>query len=268
MRETVEFLLHHGTAVLFAFVFAEQAGLPIPSIPVLLAAGALIRTRDLRAPAALAVVLVASLVADLLWYELGRRRGHSILNLLCRISLEPDSCVRRTEDLFVRRGARALLIAKFVPGLSTVSAALGGMLGMAVGRFLLFEAGGGALYLGSFLLAGYIFSAQLETVALLALRLGVWLAVLLAGGLAAYVILKYRERRRFIRDLRIARITPEELKRKIDTGEDVVVVDLRHSVEFEAADSKIAGALHLLPGELEQRAQEIPRDRDVVLYCT
>ena len=261
-------MLRHGYAVLFAWVFAEQIGLPIPAIPILLAMGALAGSGRFSLPSALLVGVVASLASDIIWYELGRHRGHSVLNLLCRISLEPDSCVRRTENIYARHGARALLFAKFLPGLNTVAPPLAGMFRMRLGRFLLCDGAGALLWVGTFTGAGYLFSEQLERIATLALHLGTWLLVLLLGGLAAYIAWKYIQRRRFLRQLHIARITPEELKQKLEAGEEIVVVDLRHSLEFEGDTVKLPGALHLLPDELEHRHQEIPRDRDIVLYCT
>ncbi len=268
MHSTLEFVLRHGYTLVFLIVLTEQAGLPIPALPVLLAAGALAGQGKLSLPLALALAVAASLVADFIWYELGRYRGHSILSLLCRISLEPDSCVRRTENLFAQRGARSLLVAKFIPGLSTAAATLAGMLRMRLWRFFVWDATGALLWAGAFAGVGFIFSAQLDRVAVYAQRLGAGLLVLLLGGLAAYIAFKYYQRRRFIRALRIARITPEELKQKLDAGEDVVVVDLRHSVELESDNVRVPGAMHLDPGEIEQRHLEIPRDRDIVLYCT
>lgn len=268
MNEALQFLLRHGYAVLFAFVFAEQIGLPLPAIPILLAMGALAGIGQLSFIVALLVAVLASLMSDLIWYELGRRRGHSVLNLICRIFLEPDSCVRRTEDAFAQYSARALLIAKFVPGLNTVAPPLAGIFRIGLLRFLVFDSAGALLWAGAFSGAGYLFSAQLELIAMFALRLGIWLAVLLGGLLAAYIAWKYVKRQRFIRKLRIARITPEELMRKLETGEEIVVVDLRNSLHFEADGVKIPGAIHMLPEELERRHQEIPRDRDVVFYCT
>ena len=268
MTETLQFLLRHGYAVLFASVFAEQIGLPIPAIPMLLAMGALVGTGQFAFAAALLVTMLASLSSDFIWYQLGRRRGHAVLNLICRISLEPDSCVRRTENLYVRHGARALLFAKFVPGLSTLAPPLAGMFGMRLAGFLAWDGAGALLWAAVFCGSGYLFSAQLGLIATLALRLGTWLMVLLGSALAAYIAWKYIGRQRFIRQLSIARITPEELRGKLEAGEDIVVVDLRHSLEFEADNVKVPGALHLLPEELDQRHQEIPRDRDVVLYCT
>lgn len=268
MDEIIQFLLRHGYTVLFAFVFAEQIGLPLPAIPVLLAMGALAATGHLSYAAALTAAVGASLVSDVIWYQFGRQGGGRVLNLLCRISLEPDSCIRRTENVFARYGARALIFAKFVPGLNTAAPPLAGLFRMRWSRFLLFDAAGALVWAGAFSGVGYLFSAQLERVAAYALQLGTWLLVILAGGLAAYIGWKYTERQRFLRQLRIARITPEGLMQKFEAGEELVVVDLRHAVEFEADGEKVRGALHLAPEDLESRHGEIPRDRDIILYCT
>jgi hypothetical protein len=190
------------------------------------------------------------------------------LSFLCRISLEPDSCVRRTEESFSRRGARSLLIAKFVPGYSTAAPPLAGIMRMPFARFVVFTGVGGLLWAGAFVGLGWLFSRQLELVASYAMRLGSGLVALLAAALAAYIASKYIARQRFLRRIRIARITPEELKAKLDRGEDVMVVDVRHRVEFESEPTIIPGALHLMIEELEARHQEVPRDRDIVLYCT
>ena len=245
MSETIDFILRHGYSVLFAWMAAEQLGLPIPAIPLLLAAGALAGSQRLSLALILLVSVVASLLADTLWYELGRRRGVPVLNFLCRISLEPDSCVRKTEQMFGRYGVRSLVVAKFIPGLSTAAPPLAGIFGMRLPRFLLFAAVGALLYAGTFAGIGYLFSAQLETMAGMALRLGEW-AVL----------------------LRVARITPEELKERLDRGEEIVVVDLRHALDVDSEPHHIPGALHLSPDDLDARHMEIPRDRDIVLYCT
>jgi len=268
LGETVSFLLQHRYAVLFAAVFAEQLGFPFPAVPFLLGAGVLAGMEKLDPILALGLAVLASLLSDLVWYELGRRRGGSILSLLCRISLEPDSCVRRTENVFARHGARTLLVAKFVPALNTVAPPLAGIIGMRPARFLLYSAAGAFLWAGTFILTGYVFSDQIERVAERALRLGGRLALLLLGSFVGWLAWKYAQRRRFLRDLRIARISPEELKHKLDTGEDLVIVDLRHSLDFEADPRGIPGAIHIATEDLEQRHDEIPRDREIVLYCT
>jgi membrane protein DedA with SNARE-associated domain len=260
--------MRHGYAVLFGIVLLEQAGLPIPSLPVLLAMGALVATGHFNLAASLLAAIAASLLSDVAWFELGRRHGARVLALLCRISLEPDSCVRRTENVLAAGGARALLFAKFVPGLATAAPPVAGMLGMRLSRFVLWDAAGASIWAGSCLAVGYAFSSQLEQVAELAMRLGSRLVAVLAAGLAAYLSWKYAQRRRFIRELTVARITPEELRRRLEAGEDIVVVDLRHSMEFDAEPAMVPGAIHLLPDELDARHGEIPRDREVVLYCT
>lgn len=268
MSETFQFLLRHGYAVLFVSVFAEQMGLPLPTLPLLLAAGALASAGRLNLALVVGGTILACLVSDFVWYEIGRRRGAKVLRTLCRISLEPDSCVRNTESVFARYGARSLLVAKFFPGLNTAAPPLAGIFRMRLSRFLLFDALGALIWTGAFVGLGYLFRDQLERIAAEALRLGTWLLVLLLGGLAAYVAWKYLHRHRFLRQLRIARITPEELKQKIDAGEEIVIVDLRHSMDFEAEPHTIPGAVRVAAEELEGRHREIPRDRDVVLYCT
>ncbi|HYM13067.1 MAG TPA: VTT domain-containing protein [Bryobacterales bacterium] len=268
MHHALRFLDQHAYTIVFAFALAEQMGLPIPALPVLLAVGALAGLGKLSLGMALAAATTASLLSDSFWYELGRRRGHSVLRLLCRISLEPDSCVRRTEGVFAKTGACALIVAKFVPGLSTVAPPLAGVIGMEWWRFLLCAGAGGLLWAGVLLGAGFLFRTEIERVAAPALRMGSGLVVLAVAGLAAYVLWKWIERERFMRKLRVARIRPEELHRRLQSGEKVVIVDLRHSLDFEGESVKLPGAIHMLPEELEQRERDIPRDREVVLYCS
>jgi membrane protein DedA with SNARE-associated domain len=268
MHRTLEFLLHHGYVVLLGWVFAEQIGLPLPSMPLLLAAGALAGTGHLSFFASLFYVVLASVAADFIWYQLGRRKGIRILQLLCKISLEPDSCVRRTQGIFSKQGARSLLLSKFVPGLGTVAPPLAGIFHMRTRRFLLFDATGSLLWGGTFLGLGYVFSGQIERVAERLASLGGWLLVLVLGALAAYIANKFLARQRFLRDLRISRITVEELKEKIDSGEELVIVDLRHSMDFEADPETIPGAFRMDAKELEEKNDRLPRDREVILYCT
>lgn len=268
VEDFLEHLVRYRYVVLFIFVFAEQVGLPLPALPILLGAGALARTGQLDLGLALGLGVVASILSDVLWYEIGRRRGVSVLNLLCRISLEPDSCVRRTEDLFARHGARSLVVAKFVPGYNTAAPPLAGIFGMRLRRFLVFDALGAALWISVFMGLGYVCGDQLERVLSQMTWIGGHLGGVLLGCFAAYILWKFVQRQRFLHELRIARISPEELRDKIDAGEDVVVVDLRHSVEFEADPKSIPGALHVPVEDVSDRGHEIPQDREVILFCT
>ena len=268
MEEILDFIIRYKYLVLFGLVFAEQIGLPMPALPFLLAAGALVRTGQLDLGTAMLVGVTASVLSDLLWYQLGRRRGTQVLNLLCRISLEPDSCVRRTEDLFARHGARSLLVAKFFPGYNTVAPPLAGIFGMRPASFLLYDALGAALWLGAFGGLGYLFGNQLELVVEKISTYGAGFGGLLLIALIAYVLYKYIQRQRFLRQLKIARITPEELERRRADGEEIVVVDLRHAVEFEADPESIPGALHMPVEEVGERTAEIPQEQEIVLFCT
>jgi membrane protein DedA with SNARE-associated domain len=268
MHSTLEFLLHHGYVVLLGWVFAEQIGLPVPSIPLLLAAGALAGTGHLSFFFALFVCVFAATAADSMWYSMGRVKGIKVLQFLCKISLEPDSCVRRTQGIFSKQGARSLLLAKFLPGLGAVAPPLAGIFHMRARRFLLFDAGGSVLWAGAYLGLGFIFSGQIERIAEHALRLGGGLLALLIAILVAYIAYKFIARQRFLRELRIGRITADELKKKIDEGEELVIVDLRHSLDFEADPETIPGAFRMDAKELEEKNDRLPRDREVILYCT
>ncbi len=268
MDGALDVLVRHGYLVLFVWVLAEQIGLPIPAVPVMMAAGALAGSGQLSLAAALALAAIASLVSDTIWYCIGRTRGGRVLGWLCRISLEPDSCVRRTQHTFSVHGAQSLLIAKFVPGFSTAAPPLAGVIGMPVLRFVIFTGLGGLIWAGLFIGLGWLFSNQLEMAAVYVKTMGSWVGALLGAAFGAYIVWKFVSRQRFLRRIRIARITPEELKAKLDAGESLMVVDVRHPDEFDAEPSIIPGALHFTTEELEARHGEIPSEREIVLYCT
>src|SRR5579863_4621901 len=217
MGHTLQFLVRHGYIVLFVWILAEQGAVPLPSIPLLLACGALAHDGKMSFHLVLLYGLAACLIADNVWFQLGRRRGTKILRFICRIALEPDSCVRQTENAFTKYGMRSLLVAKFIPGLNAVASPLAGRSGASLGRFLLYDGLGTLLWISAIAGAGYIFSDQLETVADYAMRMGSGLGVLIVGLLAAWLAWKYLQRRRFLRKVAVSRITPEELRDKLDS---------------------------------------------------
>jgi membrane protein DedA with SNARE-associated domain len=269
MDDTLRFLVEHGYLVLFVWVFFEQIGVPfLPSIPVLLGVGALAGMGQMVASVAVAVAGVASMIADLLWYQIGRTRGGRVLHLLCRISLEPDSCVRVTQNAFERWGGRSLLVAKFVPGLNTIAPPMAGIVGMPLRRFLLLDGLGSLLYVGTFVLIGWIWSDQIEAIAERFVGFGGQPPLVIAAALAAWVLAKFLRRWLFLRELRIARITPEELKQRMDRGEEVVVVDLRHAADVAQSRVSIPGSIRVAIEDIESEHDRIPRDREIVLFCT
>jgi membrane protein DedA with SNARE-associated domain len=268
MNGTEKFLIQHGYSVLFLWVLVEQMGLPIPSLPMLLAAGVLSKTGHMSAAGSILLAVVASLMADLGWFELGRLKGMRVLKFLCRISLEPDSCVRQTKLAFSNHGRQSLLLAKFVPGLGTAAIPMAGVFQIPLRDFVLLDVTGSFLWAGTYVALGIVFSKQISTVTAVLTRFGGSAFGLIITGIVVYIVAKFINRRLFMRTLRMARIEPEELKQMLDEGQEVVIVDLRHNLEFEAEPQSIIGALRLSPDELEEKHSQIPRDRDVVLYCT
>jgi membrane protein DedA with SNARE-associated domain/rhodanese-related sulfurtransferase len=267
MNPHVQDILRHGYLWLFLAALLERIGLPLLVTPLVIAAGAVAGLGDLSLLGIILVTVLASEIGDLIWYELGRNRGPSVLRLLCKISLEPDSCVRRSEDAFARHMTTSLISSKFVPGVGRLAGPVAGMSGMARDKFLLLNGLGSLLWALVFALVGYIPARKLPIDLLLEEAAG-WFLVLLVVALAANVIWKYVQRQRFIRSLRVSRMTVDELKAAIDRGERPFVVDLRHKLEFLVNPRTVSTAVRISPDELSLRHAEIPRDREVVLYCT
>ncbi|MBV9303692.1 MAG: VTT domain-containing protein [Acidobacteriaceae bacterium] len=263
-----DLLLQHGYLFLFVYVLAVAIGLPIPADPLLLLMGAMVGNHRYSFIASLFAAVVASLVGDILWYELGRFRGRSVLALLCKVSLEPDTCVRKTETAFSKRGAGALLFAKFVPGMGLVSISLAGVTKLQYWRFLLADAAGCILWAGSYLLLGRIFYRQVDALVSLLGLFGRRAGLIVLTLIGLYVAAKYVQRRRFIRKLRINRITPDQARVLLESGERVTIIDLRHPAEIEREGMKIAGATVLRPDDLRSRSHEIPENQQIILYCT
>jgi membrane protein DedA with SNARE-associated domain len=261
-------LLTYGYLLLFVWVLIEQLGIPLPATPVLLAAGALSAEHQISFPLALLAGLVATLTADSTWFSVGRRYGHHVLRILCKLSMEPTICVRRTQDSFGRRRGVTLMIAKFVPGLATLAPPVAGENGMPFLQFLFFDAIGGALWLTALLTVGRLFGDALKRDPSLLNWVGRFSGALLVLGILGFFIGRLVRRRMVLKQLVASRVEPEDLKRQLDAGEKVYIVDLRHPLELLPDPFTLPGALHFSPDVLAERHLEIPRDRDVVLYCT
>jgi len=265
---TFDFLAEHGASVLFWVVFVEQIGFPLPALPLLVAAGALVGAGKMSLAAALLLPVAAALPPDLAWYYLGRQRGGRVLGFLCRLSLEPDSCVRDTENAFHRNGPRALLLAKFVPGFSTVAPPLAGIVGMSPATFVLYDLGGTLIWAAVSAGVGALFTNQLEQLMGLFDQAGGLMLLIMLLGLAGFLGYKFYHRQKFLRHLRMAKISVDELKQRMDAGDAISVVDVRHPLALDLDPESIPGAINFTLEEIEHRHHEIPRDRDIVLYCT
>ena len=264
---------HHAYAILFGWVMVEQAGLPVPSVPVLVAAGTMSAAHHLHIALVLPLILAACLISDSTWYFLGRRYGTRIVNLLCKMSLEAATCVTRTEGSLSRRGAITLLFAKFVPGLSTMAAPLAGQSGMSYGAFVLYDMAGTLGWASAWLFGGRFLGDVVE-------RNSRWLTVLTHSATAlvllavvAVLVVRYVRKLRFLRELRGLRLEPAQLMAMIEDAERAgkqlpFIVDLRHPLDVLGDPLVLPHALRIGPDELKERHEIIPRDRDIVLYCT
>lgn len=268
MNETMQYLVVHGGVILFVVIFAEQIGLPVPAGPWLMAAGALAAHGKMDMFFALGVTLWACVVADGIWYEIGRRGGKPVLRFLCKMSLEADTRARQTENLFEQHGMGLIVASKFLPWLGTLIPPLAGIFQIGMVRFQVFNAVGSVMYGACFLGLGFMFSNQIEVVGQWLVRLGGWGVVVVAGLAALYIGYKYWQRHRVLLKLRMARVTPEEVYQKQEAGENPYILDLRSPADFRRDPVIVRGAVYMSFEEVLRRYGEIPRDRDIVVYCT
>jgi len=254
--------------VVFLNVLLEQLGLPLPAVPTLVVAGALAADHRLPAASLYALAVAACVLSDSAWYLAGRIYGGRVLSLLCRISLTPDSCVSQTQTSFERWGAKVLVIAKFVPGLSIMAPPLAGAVRMRFARFSAFSTLGGALWVGAALLAGVLLKSQIEQLLPQAAGIGGAAILVIVLLLGAYILFKWWERRRFYRALRMARISVGELHEQMSRDPPPVVVDVRSPTALALELRRIPGALPVPVPEVERHVGRFARDREIILYCT
>lgn len=266
--DSLRMLDQYALIILPALVVAEQFGVPLPAVPALLGFGALAAHGRGSIPLMLGTLALVTLSVDFGWYEVGRRRGARVLAGLCRLSLEPDSCVRKAQNVFARYGARAMLLSKFVPGLTTILPPLAGIFAVERVRFALYEVGGTLLWAGLWIGVGYVFSDVVALIAALVAQLGLGIALVFGAVLGGYILIKYLRRRLFFRRLRMARVSPESLKRRLDAGEDVTIIDLRTPLDVAATPHAIPGSRLVEVDHIDQHEAELLRARDVVLYCS
>jgi membrane protein DedA with SNARE-associated domain/rhodanese-related sulfurtransferase len=257
-----------GLTFIFFNVLLEQLGVPVPAVPTLVVAGAVAASGKMSGPALLALAISACVIADSTWYVAGRRYGGRVMSVLCRISLSPDSCVSQTQTAFERWGARALLFAKFVPGLALIAPPLAGATRMHYGRFLLATTLGAGLWVGAAVLVGALLRTQIERLLPQAAQVGGKAALVLLLLLAGYVAYRWWERRRFIAALDMARISVEDLRRQMDEGPPPLIVDVRSPTAQALELRRIPGALHVPVQDAARHLSELPRDREIILYCT
>jgi membrane protein DedA with SNARE-associated domain/rhodanese-related sulfurtransferase len=266
MDELIAQVGRHGLALVFANALLERVGVPVPALPALFVAGALSATGLIPALPLLIIAVATPLAVDFGWFLLGRWRGERAVRSICRFALSPEGCQRSTQALFARRGMASLLYSKFVPGYSIVVLPLAGAASVPIHLFLVWDLLGNLLWAGSAVSLGALFHGTVGRVLAFLHRLGVWAVVAAVAGLALAVAMKWWERRRFYKLLRLARISVQELRRLLEGGEPPAIVDVRTTRSFAA--THIPGALRMTLDEVDSQLAALPRDREIVLYCT
>lgn len=273
MAWAMRLFVQHAYLVLFGWVLVEQGGLPVPSIPLMVAAGTMSSAHKLHLVSAMLVVLSACLLSDSLWYWLGKRFGTRVLNLLCKFSLEAATCVTKTQGTVVKRGATTLLFAKWVPGLSTMAAPIAGQAEVPYATFLAYDTVGTLLWAAAWLFAGRFFGDAIERSHRAFVMVEHWSGLLVAAAVIAVITYRLAKREQFRRELRGLRLEPAQLQAMIADaereGEDLpFIVDLRHPLDVLANPELVRGAVRIAPDELMRSKDLLPVGRDVVLYCT
>lgn len=269
MQELAALIGQYGLSIIFALVLLEQLGLPLPALPALVVAGALAAGGGLSLPALFGAAVLACLAGDAAWYAAGRHYGNRVLKTLCRVSLSPDICVNQAQANFDRWGMGLLVVAKYVPGLSTVVPPLAGAMRVGWSAFLVFDGIGAMLWAASGLGAGFLMHAQIEEMLAQAERLGSGILILVATLALGYIVTKWLERRRLHAILRAARIDVDELHALMSSGAQPMIVDLRPPMARTLDPRTIPGAVpvELQAVPLKFRMPPAP-GQDIIIFCT
>ena len=258
----------YGVGAVAVNVLLSQIGFPVPALPTLIVAGAIAADGRMQLSTLFFYSVLACLVADCGWYAVGQKYGIRVLKTLCKISLEPDSCVGQTQTRFERWGINTLVVAKFIPGLAMIAPPMAGAMRIGWPRFALLSLCAAVLWVGSGLLVGELFKHEitrmLEHLHDIGSVAGAGVAILLT----AYIVYKWWERSRFYKMLSMARIRVADLYDLIQAGASPLIIDVR-SVTARALEPRwIPGALHVPLQDVARHLKEIPRDKDIILYCT
>jgi membrane protein DedA with SNARE-associated domain/rhodanese-related sulfurtransferase len=257
----------HGYSILFLLVFLESVGIPIPAAPALLIAGAAAARGSLQPALAGAYAFSALMLGDTLMFVLGRYTGWWLLGLLCRLSLNPESCILSSADSFYRRGRMVLLFAKFVPGINTMAPPLAGSMNMPYGQFLRLDATGATLYVSAYISLGFVFSGALGPIVRGYRAFGSLVVWVVLAAVAAYLGVQVRTwiARRSLAPVPSAR--PEDVARALAAGE-ALIYDVRSHGYYHAKALRIRGSRRMEPNALDRFQDEIPPGKAIYLYCT
>jgi len=260
-------LSRHGSLLLFAVVLLESVGFPIPAALALMMAGGAIARGSFHGPSTILGAVSALMLGDTLMFFMGRFTGWWLLGLLCRLSLNPESCILRAADAFYRRGRLLLVFAKFVPGINTMAPPMAGSMNMRPIQFFLLDLAGATLYVGAYLTAGFLFSDALDAVTRLYRAFSGIANWTLLAIVVGYVVFRAAVwvKSRPSRAVRFA--TPLEVARASAAGE-IAIYDVRSHGYYDPKATRIQGSVRLEPNALHQHAGALPRDTPIYLYCS
>lgn len=268
MNDIFALLLSHGYVVVFGVILLENLGLPLPGLVLLIVAGALVGAGKLGFPLVVLGAIAGALIGDVVWYVLGRWRGRPVLGFLCRLSLNPDTCVGKTERFFLRHGMPTLLVAKFLPGLNTVVPPLMGTLRAKFPLFLAYDTGGALIFALVSAGIGYLLGAEMVDRAHAAVaQMGTLLGWGVVGFGVAYVGWRLALRLRVRTALKTVGLTSAELRRRQEDGQKLVVIDVRTPLAVKEKPRVIPGALRASHEELDRIAETLSSDQTIVAYC-
>jgi len=270
MTDLLSLISHHGYLFLAIVCFAEAVGLPLPAALAILTAGAVAAYGDLHFNLVFGTGVLSMISGDIILYFMGRVSGWALLGLLCRLSANPETCILRSAEYFYRRGKQTLLFAKFIPGINTMSPPLAGSMKMRLGNFLQYDALGAILYVGAYAVAGYLFSDALRAITRGLRSAGFAAEVIFGIGLVVYVVYRIWVYRRYrLLDV-VPRVQVEDLARRVatDAAQRLLIADVRSHGYYDADSERIAGSIRLEPNNLMEEVKNLPKDREIYLYCT
>jgi len=266
MNHLIMLLQQYGLGLIFINVLLLQAGLPVPAYPTLIVAGAYAAMGGSPLWELVAVGVAAAVIADTGWYLAGRRFGTAILRTLCRVSLSPDACVRQTESIFERFGARSMLFAKFIPGFASVATGLAGAVRMRYWVFVFFDALGAALWVGVGVAIGFLFRNAIDQAMNTLKELGKYGLMLVIASFIVWVLIKWYRRVMFARQLRMDRVSVDELQALMSDDKVNAIVDVRSPL-MQASTGRIPGARTVDMARIAESFKGVPVDGEVIVYC-
>jgi len=261
----MELLHRYGYFLVFSVITLEQLGLPVPASPILVLAGVLAAGGELSFSLLFVLASIGCLIGDVVWYCFGRYKGRRVLKTLCKLSLSPDSCVRKTETSFAKYGMNSLIFAKFVPGLNTIAPPMAGLVNPSFASFIWRDLIGAFLYVLAFLIPGFFLEKNVYDITSIFEEIGKDSLALVVGLLIAYVLIKYIRLKMLQRTLYKTRITPQDLYRRLTEGEALTILDLRSALK---SDVQVPGSIRIHPQEIDLHLDLLDKEKRIVMYCT